>query len=138
VEVSYWLILCTFFLAVMLATCKRRAELESAGESADARAVLADYTLQLLDLFIGIAAAGALLTYALYTVSERTVRAFGTTNLVYTVPLVLYGLGRYLFLVYRRREGEDPASLLLRDVGLIAAVLLWMGVSFAVLYHAAS
>ena len=50
----------------------------------------------------------------------------------------MYGIGRYLFLVYRRREGEDPAALLLRDRGLVAAVLLWMGMTFVILYHAAS
>ncbi len=137
VEVSHWLILCTFFAAFMLASCKRRAELASAGESSESRAVLADYTLPLIDIFIAISATATLMTYALYTVSERTIHEFGTTDLIFTIPVVLYGIGRYLFLVYRRRAGEDPAAILLKDSGMIISVLLWFGLAFLILYRAA-
>ena len=99
--------------------------------------MLADYTLPLLDIFIAVSATASLMTYALYTVSERTLRAFGTSALIYTVPLVMYGIGRYLFLVYRRNLGEDPARLLLKDSGMIIAVLLWLGLAFGILYRVA-
>ena len=134
--VSQWLIMCTFFGAAMLACCKRRAELDEAGDSSEARAVLADYSLPLLDLFIAVSAASAILAYALYTVSDRTVSAFNTSNLIYTLPLVVYGIFRYLFLVYRRSEGEDPAMVFIKDPGLILAILLWMGLAFVIVYHA--
>jgi hypothetical protein len=136
VEVSHWLVLCTFYAATMLASCKRHSELASSGESSEVRTVLADYTLPLLDIFIAVSATATLMTYALYTVSGRTLREFGTTHLMYTVPLVMYGIGRYLFLVYRRRLGEDPAALLLKDSGMIIAVLLWLGLTFGILYQA--
>jgi 4-hydroxybenzoate polyprenyltransferase len=135
-ELSPWLILCTFFAACMIACCKRRAELLSAGDSKAARAVLADYSLPFLDLFITIAASASMITYALYTVSDRTVAFLGTGDLIYTIPLVLYGLLRYLFLVYRYRKGEDPAVLIARDFGMIVAILLWLGLSFIIVYRA--
>ena len=75
------------------------------------------------------------MTYALYTVSDRTLHEFGTRDLMYTLPLVMYGLGRYLFLVYRRRLGEDPAALLMKDSGMIIAILLWLGMTFGILYR---
>jgi 4-hydroxybenzoate polyprenyltransferase len=134
VETSHWLILCTFFAAVMLASCKRRAELSNVKDSNEARAVLADYSFSFLDIFIAISASSALMTYALYTVSERTVLHFHTTDLIYTVPAVMYGIGRYLFLVYQRNAGEDPAAVLVRDVGMIAAIAIWFSIALIVLY----
>lgn len=136
VEVSYWLIMCTFFGATMLACCKRRAELVHVGESSEARKVLADYSLPLLDIFIAISATAALIAYALYTVSERTLAVLGTTNLIYTLPVVMYGICRYLFLVYRRRAGEDPAAVLLKDFGMITAILVWLAMAFLFVYKA--
>jgi 4-hydroxybenzoate polyprenyltransferase len=136
VALSHWLIMCTFFVATMLACCKRRAELASAGDSKEARAVLADYSLPLLDLFITMSASATLMAYALYTVSDRTIAVFHTTHLIYTVPLVMYGMGRYLFLVYRKNVGEDPAATLIKDPGLIIAVLLWLAMTYILLYGA--
>lgn len=136
VELSHWLMMCTFFGATMLACCKRRAEFVNMGESNDARAVLADYTLPLLDIFIAISATATLLAYALYTVSERTVEMLKTTDLIYTLPLVMYGICRYLFLVYRRNAGEDPAAVLIKDAGMILAVFLWIVLAFLIVYHA--
>lgn len=88
----------------------------------------------MLDLFIGMSAAATLMAYALYTVSERTITEFHTTHLIYTVPLVMYGIGRYLFLVYRESAGEDPAATLTKDPGVIITVLLWLGMTYAILY----
>ncbi|MFH2001704.1 MAG: decaprenyl-phosphate phosphoribosyltransferase [Planctomycetota bacterium] len=136
VEVSHWLIICTFFGATMLASCKRRAELHAADGNNETRAVLSDYSSSLLDIYIAISATATINAYALYTVSERTLHEFNTTHLIYTVPVVMYGISRYLYLVYCRGTGEDPAAVLVRDPGMIVAILLWLGLSFGILYKA--
>jgi 4-hydroxybenzoate polyprenyltransferase len=136
VEVSHWLILCTFFVATMLACCKRRSEMASLENNSDTRAVLADYSLTLLDIYIAISATATVLAYALYTVAERTLKEFKTAALIYTVPVVMYGISRYLFLVYRRRAGEDPAAVLIRDPGMILVILIWSALVCGILYHA--
>lgn len=136
VEISHWLIICTFFGATMLACCKRRAELKAADGNHETRQVLSDYSLSLLDIYIAISATATINAYALYTVSERTMNQFNTTDLIYTVPVVMYGISRYLYLVYCRQTGEDPAAVLIKDTGMIVAILLWLGISFGILYKA--
>jgi hypothetical protein len=89
---------------------------------------MAEYTPSFLSMLIGPLAALSILTYALYTVSPDTVKTHGTDRLMFTVPFVTYGVFRYLFLVYRRSEGGDPARLLFRDVPLIVS-----GAGYAVL-----
>jgi len=132
VDTSYWILLCTFFFALFLAFCKRYEELGRQTEaSGQTRATMKDYTPQFLSMMIGPLAALSILSYALYSVSEETVRRHGTTSLMYTVPIVTYGVFRYLFLVYRKSEGGDPAKLLFRDVPLIVSgaiyvVLVWL------------
>ena len=120
----------------MLACCKRRAELASMEKNTNTRAVLADYSLTLLDIYIAISATATVLAYALYTVAERTMKEFKTAALIYTVPVVMYGISRYLFLVYRRRAGEDPAAVLIRDPGMIIVILIWSALVCGILYHA--
>jgi 4-hydroxybenzoate polyprenyltransferase len=132
--ISQWLILCTFFTASFLACCKRRSELALAEDAPEAREVLADYSFSILDVLIGVTASLSIMTYALYTVSEHTVEAFGTVGIIYTLPTVLYGIGRYIFLVYSRREGEDPAAVILTDRGIIAAVVLWLAIALFAVY----
>jgi 4-hydroxybenzoate polyprenyltransferase len=129
VRASHWLILCTFFFALFLAFCKRYEELGRQAEAGGrTRATMAEYTDSFLSMMIGPLAALSILTYALYTVSPETVKVHGTDKLMFTVPFVTYGVFRYLFLVYRRSEGGDPASLLFRD-----APLLVSGVGYAAL-----
>jgi hypothetical protein len=86
---------------------------------------MSDYTASFLNMLIGPLAALSILTYALYTVSPDTVARHGTDRLMYTVPIVTYGVFRYLFLVYRKSEGGDPARLLFRDVPLIVSGLCY-------------
>lgn len=129
VAASHWLLLCTFFFALFLAFCKRYEELGRQAEATgQTRATMADYTVSFLNMLIGPLAALSILTYALYTVSPDTVRTHGTDKLMFTVPFVTYGVFRYLFLVYRRSEGGDPARLLFRDAPLIVS-----GVGYAAL-----
>ena len=126
VEASHWLLLCTFFFALFLAFCKRYEELSRQAEaSGRTRATMEDYTTSFLDMMIGPLAALSILTYALYTVSPETVKTHGTDRLMYTVPFVTYGVFRYLFLVYRKSEGGDPARLLFKDPPLIVSGLAY-------------
>lgn len=126
VRASHWLLLCTFFFALFLAFCKRYEELSRQSESTGrTRATMAEYTTSFLDMMIGPLAALSILTYALYTVSPETVRTHGTDRLMFTVPIVTYGVFRYLFLVYRKREGGDPARLLFRDVPLLVSGVIY-------------
>ena len=124
-ELSPWLLICTLFLSLFLAFCKRRHEicaLESAGEH---RNSLSEYSPLLLDQLVGLSAATALISYSIYTVWPNTVAKFGTTDLVFTIPFVGFGLMRYLFLVYNRNKGGDPSGVLLVDRAILIDVFLW-------------
>ena len=123
---SHWLLLCSLMLTLFLGFAKRRAELNVlAGRGGSHRKVLDDYDPVLLDKLIGICAAGAIVNYSLYTVSAETVAMHGTTNLIYSVPFVMYGIFRYLFLLHRRGGGGDPAAALLRDFHLLGSFAGW-------------
>ncbi len=129
---SYWLLLCGLLLTVFLGFAKRRAELMSSdgngSNGASQRAVLYDYSPALLDTMMAISAAGVIVSYSLYTVSPDTIALHRTDNLIYTLPFVLYGIFRYIFLVHRR-GGEDPAWTLLTDAHLLVVGALWLGVT---------
>jgi 4-hydroxybenzoate polyprenyltransferase len=135
VEISDWLLICTTLLALNLGFSKRRHELRVlAGQAGDHRSVLRDYSPAFLDMMISIVTACTLVSYALYTVSEETVSKFGTRGLLMTSPFVLYGVFRYLFLVYHRSEGGDPTQDLLSDRPSVVNLFLWVGAVAAVLY----
>jgi 4-hydroxybenzoate polyprenyltransferase len=130
-EVSHWLMLCTLFLALFLALCKRRAEIDLLGEaSGDHRANLRQYTRVFLDQMVTLLAATTIVCYTMYTVSPDTEAKFGEHNLlVYTVPFVVFGLGRYLLLVETQRGGGSPTRVLLGgDAAFVANALAWAGV----------
>jgi 4-hydroxybenzoate polyprenyltransferase len=131
---SQWLLLCGLMLTLFLAFAKRRAELDAlVVDSAGHRRVLEHYTTAMLDQFIGIAAAGTVISYALYTVSAETVALHGTRSLIATVPFVLYGMLRYLWRLHARGGGGDPAQELLTDPHLLAATLAWLLLVLALL-----
>jgi 4-hydroxybenzoate polyprenyltransferase len=134
VRTSHWILLCTFFFALFLAFCKRHEELGRQAEaSGQTRATMKDYTVPFLSMMIGPLAALSILSYALYTVSPETIREHGTEGLMLTVPVVTYGVFRYLFLVYRKSEGGDPAKLLFSDVPLMLAGVIYVALVLAVL-----
>ncbi len=137
IEPSQWLLLCGMMLTVFLGFAKRRAELmvfESVASGAGAhRRVLADYSPLLLDRMIAVSAGGVIVSYALYTVSAETALTHGTGKLVLTLPFVLYGVFRYLWLLHCGGGGGDPSRELLRDVHLLGATLGWLVVTIAVL-----
>ncbi len=123
---SHWLLLCGLLLTLFLGLAKRRAELKVVDQGASHRRVLEDYDPVLLDQLNAICAAGAIVGYCLYTVSPETVAMHGTTHLIYTVPFVIYGIFRYLFLLHRRAGGGDAATDLVRDAHLLGAVAGWL------------
>ena len=135
VEISSWLIVCTTMLAVFLALTKRRHELVSLGaEAGNHRASLAHYTPYFLDQLIGIVTAATVMSYSLYTLSEDAMTKFPGKRLELTIPFVLLGIFRYLYLVHQASEGGNPTKLLLTDRVLIAVVLLWAASVAAIIY----
>lgn len=135
VEVSLWLFVCTILLALYLALCKRRHELLTLEEvAAKYREVLGHYTDRLLDQMIAIVTASTLIAYALYTIAPETVTKFHTKNLVLTFPIVVYGIFRYLYLVYTRSAGGSPERLLFNDRPLVFTMLLWFVAVCVILY----
>jgi 4-hydroxybenzoate polyprenyltransferase len=134
-QISSWLLVCTFFGALFLACSKRRRELVNAGEAAPSqREVLATYTPELLDRMLTVSASTTLMSYALYTIWPATVAKFGTELLIVTVPVVAYGVFRYLHLVRVSETSEDPSSVLLSDRPIQATVALFVVLAVAILY----
>lgn len=135
VYISEWLIICTVLLSLFLGFSKRRHELSTLENDANAhRAVLQSYSPYFLDQMIGIVTAATVMSYTLYTVSERTVHEFGTPHLIYTVPFVLYGIFRYLYLVHKKEEGGDPTKIVLTDTPLLLNVIVWVLTASIVIY----
>ncbi|KLU66070.1 decaprenyl-phosphate phosphoribosyltransferase [Desulfosporosinus acididurans] len=128
---SSWLLICGFMLSLFLGFAKRRAEfftLENNGVSEtknQTRQVLRDYSPMMIDQFMAVSAACTILCYGLYTVNSETVARYGTTALIYTLPFVVYGVFRYIFLLHRRGKGNDTALDLYSDPHLLVTVLIW-------------
>jgi 4-hydroxybenzoate polyprenyltransferase len=132
VNLSVWLFICTILLALFLGLTKRRAELTSFESSgAQQRAVLANYSPQLLDQMISVVTASTVVSYAIYTASPAE---FHSGNLVLTVPFVIYGIFRYLYLVYQKQVGTDPDKALFRDAPLLVNNLLWLVAAAVLIY----
>jgi len=135
VKISSWLIICTLFLALFLALGKRRHELVYMNEHAIShRSVLAEYSPQLLDQMIAIVTTSTVIVYVLYTTSPSVQAKLGTTKLSITIPFVLYGIFRYLYLVHKREQGGSPERVLFSDLPLLANVLLWFAAVCIALY----
>lgn len=135
VSISHWLFICTILLALLLAFSKRRYELVLLENNlASRRKVLEDYNLQLLDQMIAVTTASVLITYSLYTMSYETIEKFGSDNLVFTVPFVLYGIFRYLYLVYKKGFGESPEGIFILDKSLMIDIILWIIVVLVIIY----
>ena len=133
--ISPWLLICTLLLALFLALTKRRQELvlleSGAGEH---RRILEEYSLPLLDQMISVVTASTLMSYCLYTISDRTVREFGNHNLLLTIPFVIYGIFRYLYLVHQKQQGDAPDRVLLSDMPMLVNVVLYILVAAMILF----
>lgn len=124
---SDWLLICTITISLFLGFSKRRSEVAlMEGESSKHRKVLAHYSLPFLDQMISVATACTVMSYALYTVSPETVARFGTRNLIFTIPFVLYGIYRYLYVIHEKNEGGNPTSVVLTDRPLMLNGFLWI------------
>ena len=111
VTLSSWLLICTILLALFLAMGKRRHELVLLEDEArDHRPILQEYNPYFLDQMIAVVTASTVIAYCLYTISPETVAKFGTTNLLYTVPFVLYGIFRYLYLIHQQVSGQPKTK----------------------------
>jgi 4-hydroxybenzoate polyprenyltransferase len=135
---SSWLLLCGLMLTLFLGFAKRRAELrvlENAGinDPVVIRKVLDNYTPLMIEQFMSISAACAILTYSLYTMSAETVARHHTEAMIYTVPFVVYGIFRYLFLLHVKGRGDDTALDLYTDPHLLVTVVAWMVTTLVVL-----
>lgn len=133
VPISDWLLVCVVMLALFLALAKRRQEMINLDDSA--RPVLGQYSEKLLDQMMAVAASGTLICYSLYTLWPETLARLGTPDLKYTVPLVVFGIFRYLFLVYQRREGERPERVLLADPWILGDILAYGALVWYLLYR---
>lgn len=135
VDVSPWLFICTLLLALLLVFGKRRHELALLKAGARRhRKSLANYTLPFIDGLMFVSAGAALVTYSLYTMADETAARFGTQWLVLTTPMAIYGIFRYLYLIYIKRSGGDPAWMMIKDKPFIANALLWALAVIAILY----
>lgn len=124
---SQWLLLCGLMVTLFLGFSKRRAEIIALSEEGGAhRKVLQHYSPLLLDKMIGITSAGLIMSYSLYTMNAETIRIHGTANLIYTVPFVMYGVFRYIYLLHHQSRGGDPSHDLVRDPHLLIVVGVWL------------
>lgn len=134
-EASFWLLLCTFLLALFLALSKRRHELVFlSGDAAKHRSNLAQYSPYLLDQMIGVVTASCVLAYTLYTVSDETIAKFHTDKLSFTLPFVIFGIFRYLYLIHRENGGGIPSKHLVSDKPLLISIVLWILTCVGIIY----
>jgi 4-hydroxybenzoate polyprenyltransferase len=135
VPIGHWLLVCTTLLALFLALSKRRHELVLLADGAtDHRRILEEYSPYLLDQMIGVVTSSTLIAYTVYATSPDTAARLGTGKLGLTIPFVLYGIFRYLYLVHQKRGGGSPAAMLLTDRPLLGCVALWATSVIALLY----
>lgn len=135
-QVSKWLYLCGLFVSLFLAFSKRRHELILLGENdaAHHRAILKEYSTQFLDQIISIVTASTMVTYSLYCIDKTQSPQAHHSSLMLSIPFVVYGLLRYLYLVYQKEKGGNPSELLLSDKPILINGVLWLGVVFWALY----
>ncbi len=135
VEISAWLIVCTTLLALFIALAKRRHELVLMGDQAsDHRTILASYSPYFLDQLIAIVTASTVMSYSLYTLSADVKAKFPGKRLELSIPFVLFGIFRYLYLVHQSKEGGNPTRLLFTDPVLLAVVLMWAASVVLIIY----
>ena len=136
VEISSWLILTTMFISLFLGIMKRRTELVLSENDnvAVTRKVLVHYSKEFTDQMATVAAAAVIICYALYTVATRTVNVFGTENLIYTTPFVVFGIFRYMYLAYMNKQGENTTEVLIKDLSMILNIILYVLVTTFIIY----
>jgi 4-hydroxybenzoate polyprenyltransferase len=135
VIMSPWLLVCTLFLALFLGFNKRRHEIDLLADDAGRhRKSLDDYSKEFLDAMIAVVTASTVIAYAIYTIWPATVDKFHTDRLIYTVPFVVFGLFRYMYLVIMKNRGGSPSEVLVSDCPLVIDIVLWVIVAGLILY----
>ncbi len=136
VSLSNWMLLATFSISLIIGFGKRRQELYSLGDNAENyRNNLTEYTQFFLDIMIIISTSLTIVSYALYTMDPITINKFNTTNLIFTVPFVLFGVFRYLHLIYCKGKGGSPEDIVSSDPGIIITVVLWIITVLILIYN---
>ena len=136
VEISNWIIITTLFLSLFLAVSKRRSEMVMIQKMQieTRRLVLENYSIQFLDYVLVITATGMAISYSLYTMAERTISVFGSEHLILTTVFVLFGIFRYLYLVIKMGQGENPTAILIHDAPMGINMLLWIVSIIVIIY----
>jgi 4-hydroxybenzoate polyprenyltransferase len=140
VQVSSWIVLCSMFISLFLGFAKRRGEIiltQQQGVSTE-RKVLVLYRVDFIDQMLTIAAAGAVVSYALYTVAPRTLELLGTDKMIYTTVFVIYGIFRYLYLIHMTESTENPTKAVTSDLTIIATAILWILTCIIIIYSGGS
>ena len=135
VSISSWLILTTLFLSLFLAAMKRRVEIATSEHAVEQRNVLKDYSLSFIDQISSITGGGVIISYALYTVSERTILMFGSEYFVFTTIFVIFGIFRYMYIVFKKDKGENVVEAMITDSQMIVNALLYIGVVITFIYN---
>jgi hypothetical protein len=132
VPISPWLLVCTTLFALFLGLAKRRHELVLlAGDAGRHRKILDEYSVEMIDQMITIVTSSTLMAYSLYTFNSETAR--GHRSLMITIPFVIYGIFRYLYIVQKKGGGGSPASDLLDDPPLLVNLVLWVLTAAAIM-----
>lgn len=136
VSVSSWLILTTLFISLFLAIMKRRSELGMVQEDSPGitRKVLSEYSISFTEQMASISAAGVIICYALYSVSDRTVNYLKGESMVFTTIFVVFGIFRFMYLVYKKSKGENATEIMLTDPPMIINIILYVLTSIYIVY----
>jgi len=135
VGVSSWLILCTFSLAILLALGKRRHEVVILNDDAvNHRPVLENYNVSLLDQLLQVVTTSTFIFYCLYSVTGNPAAGLTAEKMMFTIPLVTYGIFRYMYLIYHKEDGGSPTTMLLTDPPLMVCAILWLAACTAIIY----
>ncbi|MBN1867669.1 decaprenyl-phosphate phosphoribosyltransferase [Candidatus Sumerlaeota bacterium] len=136
VPMTPWFVVCVFFAALFIAICKRRQELTSINDAVNHRRVLEEYSEAFLDQMISVATGTTVLSYAMWLIAgmhgDAGTGAAGLAasnanlTMISTLPFVIYGIFRYLYLVYQKSEGGEPERLILKDKPLLLTVVAWL------------
>jgi 4-hydroxybenzoate polyprenyltransferase len=135
VSVSSWLILCTFSVSILLALGKRRHEaVILSNDAVSHRPVLENYSVLLLDQLLQVVTTSTLIFYCLYSVRGASASDVLSEKMMFTIPLVTYGIFRYMYLIYHKKNGGSPTALLLEDLPLLSCTILWLAACVAIIY----
>lgn len=134
VFISKWLILTTMFLSLFLAVMKRRVEIANSPDAKEQRLVLKDYSLGFIDQIVAMTGSGVILSYALYSVADRTVEIFGTERLIFTTMFVIFGIFRYMYLAYKKDTGENVIEVILTDPPMIINLIFYVASAVYIIY----